>query len=74
MIDFNDMTDYELESLAKAALHSRIALRSAGIVSNDDRHALSMELHGLYELDREQLIQSIKKHCEIYKKEQGNNS
>jgi hypothetical protein len=38
----------------------------------DDRQALSMELQGLYEQDREQLIQSIKKHSEAYKSEQSN--
>ncbi len=72
MINFNDLSESELLRIAQTGISNRIGLRTSGHLPEDDRQALSMELQGLYEQDREQLILSIKKHSEAYKSEQSN--
>lgn len=72
MINFTDLSESELLRIAQTGISNRIGLRTSGQLPEDDRQALSMELQGLYEQDREQLIQSIKKHSEAYKSEQSN--
>ena len=72
MINFNDLSESELLRIAQTGISNRIGLRTSGQFPEDDRQALSMELQGLYEQDREQLILSIKKHSEAYKSEQSN--
>ncbi|EJB8497684.1 MULTISPECIES: hypothetical protein [Acinetobacter] len=72
MINFNDLSESELLRIAQTGISNRIGLRTSGQLPEDDRQALSMELQGLYEQDREQLILSIKKHSEAYKSEQSN--
>lgn len=71
MINFNDLSESELLRIAQTGISNRIGLRTSGKLPEDDRQALSNELQGLYEQDREQLIQSIKKHSEAYKSEQS---
>ncbi|HHF8137830.1 TPA: hypothetical protein ACPTX3_005732 [Klebsiella pneumoniae] len=65
MINFNDLSESELLRIAQTGISNRIGLRTSGHLPEDDRQALSMELQGLYEQDREQLIQSIKKHSGV---------
>lgn len=73
MINFNDLSESELLRIAQTGISNRIGLRTSGRLPEDDRQALSMELQSLYEQDKEQLIQSIKKHSEALKIEQSNN-
>lgn len=73
MINFNDLSESELLRIAQTGISNRIGLRTSGRLPEDDRQALSMELQSLYEQDKEQLIQSIKKHSEALKNEQSNN-
>ena len=71
MINFNDLRESELLRIAQTGISNRIGLRTSGQLPEDDRQALSMELQSLYEQDKDQLIESIKKHSQAYKSEQG---
>ncbi|HCU1834446.1 hypothetical protein [Acinetobacter baumannii] len=71
MINFDDLNESELYRLAQSGIGNRISLRASGALPEDDREALSQELQNLYALDKEQLIQSIKRHAEAFKREKS---